>query len=544
MSSSDSDSLVGERVEKKRSSISRRRWLQVAGAGGVAALAGCSGGNSGNNSKSGGNGAKTSGSNGVTTIEYWRWPHSTEPSNTAEKNIIKEFNKGPGKKKGIKIKEVITPFSSFQQKLKTAIGGKSAPAVGWGFSLRLFDPSGKSWKEVKQKMPMEPLEDYISKDYKNEFYSEILRWQLIRFKGLIGLPFISNLSPGFLYVNVDAWKKAGLGDLPSGTWSYEEFHNALSKLHGTKVNGNSISGLGLAFKDAASNGEWPGYAQLAHTYGDILDNGYQNKDGKYVMAVASDASVGAWNDFVQTPVKKGWTNNPMAQTFDGLQEPLAGGDLGLAFQNTFARAQLGKDAKFEWDIVPFPTKDGKDDWVIGGGASTVNMHMFKKDIGGNPKAAWEFLKFRNNAQNQYQWFNTSSQSIANKKSYQMMKDKGVSDFVKKTKGLTLMNRLDKTLKNADKLRQARTDRYPDMKVETRDGLKVLQSDLPTSVGNGRVNDIMGQMMQKLVTQHSKDPKAEWINAEKQWANVMSSSELKLDESSVGYNKPAPKLGPL
>lgn len=507
----------------------------------MAALAGCMGGSSQNT-----NGSGNTNDSGVTTIEYWRWPHSTEPSNKAEREIIKEFNEGPGKKQGIKVTEVTSPYGNYGTKLKTAIGGGAAPALGWGFSLQLFDPTGKSRSKIAKNAPFVMLDDYLTEEYRNQFYDPFFRWQAINFKGPVGVPFIGGLSPGLMYVNVDAWNAAGLGELPSGTWSYEAFHNALKQLQGTNVNGTAIDALGVGLKDASSNAEWDTYTPLSRTHGNIIGTGYKNANNEYVMGVAKDSMAKGWQDYAGTPIHNGWTNNPMSKEFLELQEPFIQGQFALMHHASFTRAQVGPEADFEWDVIPYPTKDGKDFWIYGGGGgANVNFHAFKEEVGGNPDAAWEFIKFRNNAQNQYQWFNTSSQCVPNEKSYQLMKEEGVSDFVKTTRGFKAMTRQDTALNQQSKIRQVRQERYPDMKKRTLNDRTVLSRSMPISVGSGRVHQTMGGTLQRLALTESADPKQQFTEAEKQWAGLIRTAQnLKVSPPSIGYNKPTPKGGPI
>ena len=540
MSEGDSDgSKATEPSVRDAQRLSRRNWMQIAGATGVTALAGCSGGNGG-----GSGGTTTGGSSGKTVVEYWRWPHSTEPSNEGENRIVKLFNEGPGAKKGIEVKQVTNPFGDHRTKVKTAIGSNSAPDIAWTFTEQYYDTAGKDKSTIKEEAPYVYIEEYVNDEWISDFYDKTLNDQRTKFGGVVGAPFISGLEPGLMYLNVDAWKAAGLGEVPSGSWSYQEYLDAVEAMHGTKVNGTTVNGTGIGLKDANTT-EWSNYpGAISSTAGSLIGNGYQRKDDKYVLTTASTPEIEAWNNLFGKPINRGQTNNPMAYDFLETQEPFVNGQLGFLYHTTYSRVQFGQEADFEWTIIPFPTKNGNGNYAVytPGVGSIISMTAFKKAVGGKPKAAAEFIKFRNNARNQYRWFNTSSQTVPNRGSYQMMKNEGVSDFVKKTGGLDIMGRVDEAYGAYADIREAIKKRYPDIKT-TEGGAPV--TNVPTGVASGRVGNTMGGMLQQLAQSNNKNPKQQYTQAEKEWGNLVARSDsAKFAESSSGFNKPEPKAGPL
>lgn len=151
-----------------------------------------------------------------------------------------------------------------------------------------------------------------------------------------------------MYVNVDAWNEAGLGDLPEGSWSYEEYLNAVKQLDGTEVNGSTVSGTGVGLADAVSNDEWDNYlTTLSRPAGSLIGAGYQNQDDEYVMTAASDPGVEAWNNIIGVPMANGWTNNPGAYEFIEMQKPFVSGQIGLLHHTSYTRIELSS-ADFEW----------------------------------------------------------------------------------------------------------------------------------------------------------------------------------------------------
>lgn len=519
--------------------VSRRNWMQLAGAASVAALAGCTsmGGNKTN-------GAAAGGKDGVTTIEYWRWPHSTEPSNNGEDQIVKLFNEGPGAKKGIRVKQVKNPFGDHRTKVKTAIGSNSAPDVAWTFLERYYETAGKDRSTIEEEAPYVYIDNHVSDDWIGDFYDKPISRQQAKFGGIVAPPFISGLSPGLMYLNVDAWKKAGLGKIPSGTWSWQEYLKAVKAMHGVKVNGSTVNGTGIGLKDANTT-EWNNFLGPTSTVaGSLIGNGYQRKDGKYVLTTGSDPEIETWNNLFGKPIKNGWTNNPMAYDFIEMQEPFVNGQIGLLHHATYSRVEFGQSADFEWAIVPYPTKNGNENYSVNsaGVGDIISMTAFKEEVGARPEAAAEFVKFRNNAQNQYRWFNTSSQAVPNESAYKLMNEDGVSDFVKKTGGKKIMDRIDKAMKEYGPVRKAIKKRYPNIKT-TAGGEPVTTT--PTGIASGRVGETMGGALQRLAQNNNKNPKEEIVNAEVKWGELIKRSDSgKFAESSRGHNKPEPKAGPL
>jgi len=543
MSNKDNSDGSDGRTALSSSRMTRRRLIKATGAAGVAGLAGCSG-----DGDSGGATATTVGSPGddVTTIEYWRWPHSTEPSNAGEDEIVQAFNEGPGAEQGIQVEQVTNPFGDHGQAVRTAIGSNDAPDVAWTFTRQYFDPVGNDRETIEEEAPYTYIDNFVGDDILDQFYQPYMDLQEALFGGIAGLPFISGLDPGLMYVNVEAWEAAGLGDLPEGSWSWEEYLNAAEQIDGTEVNGTEINGVGVGLSDAVSNTEWNQYlTAMSRTAGSLVGNGYQNTDGRTVLTVASDPEVEAWNALIGTPMENGWTNNPGAFEFLEMQDQFVEGQVAMVHNPTFSRVEFGQDADFEFTIVPYPTKNGEEDFGVfapGTGAAFVLFSTFKEEVGANPEAAAEFIKFRNNARNQYNWFNTSSQVIPNRESFQLMEEEGVSEFIEETGGLEVQRRVDQAMSDFDAIQSALKNRYPDIATDAA-GSPVTST--PREIASGRVHEAMGGALQRLGQSDNSDPQGRLTEAEEQWAQfIQQADDVSLNESSVGYNNPEPQAGPL
>ncbi|WP_136688575.1 ABC transporter substrate-binding protein [Halorhabdus amylolytica] len=529
--------------------VTRRNWLRLAGATSISALAGCGGDDTTTEGDSGGDsdgmtstGTTTGAVQDVTTIEYWRWPHSTDPSNEGEDRIVEEFNSGPGADMGIEVQQVTNPFGDHRTKVKTAIGSNNAPDVAWTFTNQYYDTAGKDRSTIEEEAPYVYIEDYVSDEWLGDFYEKDLATQRAKYGGVVGAPFISGLEPGLLYVNVDAWEAAGLGELPSDTWSWQEYLDAVEAIDGTTVNGTTVNGTGLGLKDAHTT-EWVNYlGGPDRTAGELVGNAFQRQDDSYVLTAASTPDLEAWNTFWGTPIEEGWTINPMAYDFLETQEPFAAGQIGILSHTTYSRVQFGQDAEIDWEIIPYPTKGGNDYlmYEAGLGNLVISMTTFKEEVGAKPEAAAEFIKFRNNARNQYKWFNVSSQSVPNRGAYELMESEGVSDFVEQTGGKALMDRIDESYRNYQELYDTIKSRWPDIKT-TEAGAPVRNS--PTGIGSGRVGQAMGGALQQLAQSNNRNPQRALTQAETEWANVVKEVEgTTVAEDSIGWNKPEPKAG--
>lgn len=146
-----------ERTNSTKSASSRRQWLQTTALVGAAALGGCLGedGDGGDGDGNGGDNDNNGGSVGDTdeevVIEYWRWPHSTDPSNEAENQIVEDFNDLDN---GIRVEQDRTPFGDFPTRLKSAVGAGDAPDVAWNlWPGELYDPAGKSREDIMENAP-------------------------------------------------------------------------------------------------------------------------------------------------------------------------------------------------------------------------------------------------------------------------------------------------------------------------------------------------------------------------------------------------------
>lgn len=515
----------------------RRSLLAGLGTSAVVGLAGCMDTNGGNGNGGGdgdGDGGGGGDDGGETTIEYWRWPHSYKPANEFERDVIERFNE---KDNGITVEELTVPTGDFITKLKSAIASDNAPDVAWNRGIeQLYDPIGKSREDIENNAPYAYLENHIEQEFFDEFWDAIWVDQLNRFKGRVGIPFYASFGFGHVYVNVDAWEQAGLGDLPTDSWTFEEWHAALEAMDGLTVNGQEIQGWALGLQDINSF-IWNIPERVSRTSGKVIGSGYQNADDEWVLTMADDAMRRGWENIYQIPIDNGWTTDPLSRAVGADVQPFYSGSAGILLGETWARQHIAQNAEFEWALLPIPTNQGKTDYWLRDG-SALSMQIYREEVGGNPQAAAEFATFRNNAENHYKWMNITSQGPANRGAYDLYKSKGLSEFAEKAKTAVNMETLKSAFEGMAALPKMRKDRWPDIKTQEIEGQLVVEQGIPGGAGGGQIHEIAGGQMQRMIK--GKDPQQALEDMESEWTSVLEGEGHAVKDSSVGYNKPTPK----
>lgn len=508
---------------------SRRTYLKAAGTGSIALLAGCGGDGGGDGGDGGTQG--TSGDGEEAVIEYWRWPHSTQASNDAENAIVEDFNELDN---GIRVEQVRTPFQDFQTKLKSAIGSNNAPAVGWNlWPHNQYEATGQSREEIENNAPYLLVEDMLDDSFIDQFWETMWVRQFSQFKGIATVPFVGGIDPGFLYVNVDIWNEAGLGDLPQDSWNFEGFHNAIKAMSET-----GTPGIGFGFKDLTSQERWVEYMVNGRMFGKLIDEGFQNEGDKYVFTVADSAMRDAWDAWFQTPIDNEWAQDPFAYTLHESLKQFYNGQHAMGSHPSWGRAGIADNADFEWNILPYPTRKGNDYWLRD--ASGAGMSAFKEEVGGNPEAAVEFMQFRTKAESAFKFFNVSGQAVPNKKAYQMMKDREdeLSDFVKETKAMRVMEAMNSAFEKLKDLGGRRKERYPSIKTFEARGSTLVEQGIPRGAGGGQLQQQTGNMMER-IARGQVGTEEGFTQMEQQWQQVLSGDGYTVNEDSVGFNKPQP-----
>lgn len=523
------DSTRPTTSKPRESSFDRRSMIKTIGTGGIAALTGCLDDLGSDTSPSGSDTTTGTTRNGETTIEYWRWQHSSDVKENLENKFVEEFNK---KDNGVTVKQVTAPSANYSTKLKTAIGGKSAPAVGWKLNISsLYSPVGKSRKEIENNAPYAYLDSYLDDSFVNQFWDPYWTSMFSDFKGIVGVPFIGEMSPGLVYVNRDAWDKAGLGELPSETWSYEEFHQSIEAINGTKVGGSEVNGLAVGLKDAART--WWIHERKSKTAGKIIGEGFQNKSGSYEVTLADDKMTEAWDAWYTTPVENGWTTEPLSYGISSLVQPFYQGNIGLMPSEIWARVPIASNAEFNWDIVPYPTKNEEDFWLREG--SAIPMTAFKEELGGNPEAAAKFLQFRNNAENQFRFFNKTGTAVPNQEAFKMAQNESLSDTVKDTKAMVVMEQMNAAYEGMKDYPQKVKNRYPSVKSRQTRGETVVSQGMPIGAAGGKLTQSFKTQLQRSVK--NKATKAAFTDIEKEWQTALNGAGPTVAEDSIGYNSP-------
>lgn len=156
------------------------------------------------------------------TITIWdgpRWPDTDDNKYHWLEEKIKEYE---AENEGIKIELVQVPWAEMGDKLGVAIGGKKWPDIA------PVDISGSSVSidHIKQGV-IEPLDAFISKDDKKDFYENALDAYTYDGK-LYGIP--NSITLHTMLLNLDLFEERGVTPPENGKWSYDEFFEAAEQL--------------------------------------------------------------------------------------------------------------------------------------------------------------------------------------------------------------------------------------------------------------------------------------------------------------------------
>lgn len=182
--------------------------MKVAGAAGIAGLAGCTGGGDGSSDGATAGG----GSGGTTTLQYWTLFSGGDGE--AMKSLVDQFNE---EHDSIQIERQRQPFAEYYDKLFTSMTGGNAPdlAVFHTTEIQRFTDA------------LQPLGDLTSDGTADAYVDSI--WKETEFDGnRLALPLDTH--PNGLFYNKDIFEEAGL-DPESPPTSFEELKQVANTIH-------------------------------------------------------------------------------------------------------------------------------------------------------------------------------------------------------------------------------------------------------------------------------------------------------------------------
>lgn len=276
-------------------------------------------------------------------------------------------------------------------KLKTAMQGQSGPDVCQVYDIGSRYMIDSGWTI--------PVQQYIDSDKfdKTKIEPNLLSYYTIDNK-LWSMPF--NSSTPILYYNKTAFKAAGL-DPNVAPKTFKEVEEYAAKLVKKDASGN-VTQYGFAM---AIYGWF--FEQLIAKQGAMYSDNDNGRTAK-ATAVAFDKNGAGLNVLKewQTLIKSGNVGNFGRKT-DDTKNAFSAGRTAMILESTAALGGLKKAAgtRFEIGTAFLPTlTDSKDGGVIIGGGSLWMIDNKKTD---KQKAAWEFIKYMSQPEQQVFWSKTS-----------------------------------------------------------------------------------------------------------------------------------------
>lgn len=234
-----------------------------------------------------------------------------------------------------------------------------------------------------------PLDSYMKadKDFDRKGFNKYITQGATYNKKLYGLPI--NVSTPVLYLNRDLFRKAGLDpDAYPTTW--DEAYNIAKKISSL---GPDIYGLRIY------NSGWI-IDSLFHQFGGTIFN----KDNTKCLVNSKEikAAMAFWKKMVDDGVAV-YQGGKDGSTMD------ASGTVGMVMRSTGSIAWFKDNVTFDWGVAPFTL--GKIKAVsLGGG----NIYMLKKTSPEKQFAAWKFLKYLTNTENQIYWSTNTGYMVSRK----------------------------------------------------------------------------------------------------------------------------------
>ena len=283
--------------------------------------------------------------------------------------IVKDFNEQNDK---IEVTAVYTgSYKQTAQKAMADIAAKNGPNVILSGLLDLVD-----YHNVDA---LEDLKPYIEKEDKawQEDFVEGF-WESFKLEEdkIFGLPFQHSVN--ILFCNTDMLKESGIEEVPT---SWEDLAKAVEKL--MEKNGSVVPF------------EFPSHPG-------ILENLTLCNDGKIVedktkTCLDSKEAVEAL-DFMISLVKAGATINDFSATAEDFVAETA----AMVLTTNGNLAFVAKNAEFNWDVAPMPTKEELTTTYGGGG-----LIMLADQCEEEKAASWEFMKYMTSPEVSAKWMTVS-----------------------------------------------------------------------------------------------------------------------------------------
>ncbi|TFB56698.1 sugar ABC transporter substrate-binding protein [Cryobacterium tagatosivorans] len=287
------------------------------------------------------------------------FPEYSAKTTPLMKTVVDDFN--AANKGEIKVNLETAPWDKMHDKLAVSMGSDQAPDV-FGYATRWIS----EFAGLKQ---LAPLDDVLTSDFREGFNQKVLEAGVYEGK-TYGLPVA--VSARLLFYRTDVLEKAGL----SAPKTWDDLMEAATET----ANPPELYGLGVP----ASGIEVDTFFNyfLYNNGGDILDS-----DGKSMLS--EPESVEAL-EFLTDLVKSGGSQpEPSGFTREQVIENFKAGQLAMYPTGPWLTAMIKADnPSLEFDAVPFPTNDGKEQQTV-----SVTDSLGMSASGAHQAEAWKFIEF-------------------------------------------------------------------------------------------------------------------------------------------------------
>ncbi len=332
--------------------FSRRGFLGLAGAAGIAGLSACAGTGTGTSTGSGGGSSNT--------IEFW----SNHPGNSkpVEQKIIKAFEAANPSLK-VKLVDAGKNYEEVAQKFNASLAGGQLPDV--------VVVSDVTWFNFALNKQLAPIDELLSSakidtsDYVDALYND---YNLS--DKHYALPY-SRSTPLFYY-NKDLWKAAGLEDRGPKDW--DEFLTWAPKLKAAAGSDKIV----MELPDGSNYLDW------------VFQNmvwGYGGAYSKEWTPTFSDPNTVKAGTYLQNLAKNGFLKLSKDPAPD-----FTAGIVACSMMSTGSLGGVAKDAKFSFGTAFLP---GEGNCPTGGAGVGIPANISDE----RKKNALKFIEFLTNAQN-------------------------------------------------------------------------------------------------------------------------------------------------
>jgi multiple sugar transport system substrate-binding protein len=311
-------------------------------------------------------------------VELTWWVDAREDVQTAYTEIKAAFEKA---NPNVKINMVKTPDDKINERISIAVNTNQLPDIQQG---GYFWPLTYASKDL-----LVPLDDIIDKD---DFEANTLNAMSVNKKVYM---FPNSMTAGAMLVNRDIFKEKNALDLiPTnmGTWTYDQFLKAAKAVNDPA---KQIYGFGTYAGDIGGD---QGHNMFLWGFGAKT----WSDDNTKAVLNSKEGVEGL--DFLLKMIDEGVVPPGAAGLKAGavINEMFVQGKIGMTFGSVGNVAAFnkafsdGSAKKFDFDLVPYPSKDGKTSNTVFFGYGTWVWNTKN-----NTKIKWskEFVKFMNNKEN-------------------------------------------------------------------------------------------------------------------------------------------------